>query len=326
MPTQDTTPIKEKIISFLRKNGPSLPVHIARDINMSILFTSAFLSELLSEKKVKTSNMRVGSSKLYLLNDQENQLEKFAHHLKSKEREAFNLLKEKKFLKDSEQEPAIRVAIREIKDFAVPFKKGEEVVWRYFTISENEFFKDVEKEKSEEKNIEKKEHPFNEKSVETNENANNQEEMNKESLPKKEKSFENPFEEKGQEKREETKKQVSQETKKQKKPKKRKTTSKKDSDFFIKVKELLSKNSLEMIDVVSFSKGEIILKVSGSDGEKILVAHNKRRINESDIIRSSKKVSEYNLPYIIACKGEPLKKVNELIEALQALNSIEKIE
>jgi len=44
MPIKDTSEIKEKIILILRKNGPSLPVHIAKEIETSILFTSAFLS------------------------------------------------------------------------------------------------------------------------------------------------------------------------------------------------------------------------------------------------------------------------------------------
>ena len=67
MVQQDTSPIKNKIISFIEKNGPSLPAHIASEIEQSILFSSAFLAELLSEKKLVLSHMRVGSSPLYLI-------------------------------------------------------------------------------------------------------------------------------------------------------------------------------------------------------------------------------------------------------------------
>ena len=118
MPTQDTTPIKDKIISFLETNGPSLPVHIAKHINTNMLFASAFLSELLSNKKLKITNLRVGSSPVYYIPGQEKGLEKYAQYFKSKEREAYELLRERKFLIDSEQDPAIRVALRAIKDFA----------------------------------------------------------------------------------------------------------------------------------------------------------------------------------------------------------------
>ncbi|MBU2562709.1 MAG: hypothetical protein KKF68_03550 [Nanoarchaeota archaeon] len=139
MPIQNTLETKEKILFFLRRNGPSLPVHIAKEIEQSILFTSAFLSELLSEKKIRLSNMRVGSSPIYFLSGQESLLEKYSIHLKSKEKDAFILLKEEKFLIDKEQVPAIRVALREIKDFAIPFKKSENLVWRYLKIPESEF-------------------------------------------------------------------------------------------------------------------------------------------------------------------------------------------
>ena len=136
---QDTSELKERIILVFKKRGPSLPVHVARETGLSILFASAFLSELVSEKKIKLSNLRVGSSPIYFIPGQEMMLEKFSEYLKSKEKEAFLFLKEKKFLKDSEQEPAIRVALRAIKDFALPFKKNEEIYWRYFKIPEKEF-------------------------------------------------------------------------------------------------------------------------------------------------------------------------------------------
>ena len=145
MSTQNTIPVKEKIISIFKRRGPSLPIHIARETELSILFASAFLSELLAEKKIKISNMRVGSSPIYFIPGQEFMLEKFSEFLKSKEKEAFLLLKEEKFLKDSKQEPAIRVALRELKDFAIPFKKDEEIYWRYFNVPESEFEKVEEK-------------------------------------------------------------------------------------------------------------------------------------------------------------------------------------
>ena len=87
--SQDTTGIKRKILSTIRFKGPSLPVHIAREIGMDILFASAFLAELLSEKELKISNMKVGSTPIYFIQGQEPKLEKFSQHLGNKEREAF---------------------------------------------------------------------------------------------------------------------------------------------------------------------------------------------------------------------------------------------
>ena len=86
MATQDTSNIKEKILSVLRRRGPGLPVHIATELKMSGLFASAFLSELVSEKKIKLSYMRVGNSPLYYIPGQEHMIEKFSGYLKSKEK------------------------------------------------------------------------------------------------------------------------------------------------------------------------------------------------------------------------------------------------
>jgi len=284
MANQDTSGIKEKIIYILKTKGPSLPVHIAKETGLSILFASAFLSELLSEKKIKISNMRVGSSPIYFIKEQENNLEKYASYLKSKERESFILLKEKKFLKDKKQEPAIRVALRAIKDFAIPFQKNEELYWRYFKIPEEEFLGKQEiKEKEDilekQPEIKKKEDIFEKKPI---------------------------------------KKLIKKTNKTQK--------DNKNDKFFNKIKEFLSKKSIEILDIENFSKESIIFKIKKNDKEKILIAYNKKRINESDLIKANKKAEELNLQYIILSLGEPLKKLNNLINAIKNLSEIEKIE
>jgi len=149
---------KEKIISFIKDNGPSLPVRIAKTIEMEPVFASAILSELLNEKRIKMSNLRVGSSSLYLLQGQEKMLEDFADNLKSVEKEAFLKLKEKIVLEDEKEEPAIRVALRNIKDFAIPFEKEEKLFWRYSFTDENKLSsllnpkqQEVQKEEEKEK-------------------------------------------------------------------------------------------------------------------------------------------------------------------------------
>ncbi len=128
----------EKILNILRQKGPSLPINISKQMGMNSLFVSAFLSEMVGEKRVKISHMKVGGSPLYFLDGQEEKLEGFSNYLPPRENEAFMLLKENKILKDDEQEPAIRVALRSISDFAVGFKQGEEIYWRYALVSEEE--------------------------------------------------------------------------------------------------------------------------------------------------------------------------------------------
>ena len=282
---QDTSKIKEKIISTIQQNGPSLPVKLASELHLSTLFASAFLSELLSEKKIKLSNLRVGNSPLYLISGQEPQLENFAEHLKSKEKEAFMLLKENNFLKDIYQEPAIRIALRAIKDFAMPFEKDNELFWRYFTIPESEFNQEKESLKVEE--ISKKE-------IEP--------ELNKEIV-------------------EENKKEISE----KKKISKKKISKKKDDKFFNKVKEFLEEKSVEIIGIEGVSQSDITLKVNENGVEKLIVAYDKKRITDIEIIKANKKAEELGLKYSILSLGEPAKKMQNLIDAIKNLSEIQNI-
>jgi len=296
MPAQDTSKIKEKILEILRRRGPCLPVHISSEINMSILFTSAFLSELVSEKKIRMSYMKVGSSPIYLITGQENILEKFASYLKSKERDAFELLKKNKFLVDFQQEPAIRVALRAIKDFAIPFEEKDKLIWKYYTEkssgirlaapivhSKPQIKKEEILEKKEEKNLD---------------------------IFEKEKKAQ---------------KEISKKTTSKKTTRKTSAYDKKNERFFNKVKEFLDKKEIKISDIEGFSKSDLILKVVDGGTEKILVAYNKKRIGETEILNAYKKASEKELPYMILSLGEPSKKLMNFVRAIRNLSKIYKI-
>jgi hypothetical protein len=298
MEKRDAVEIKERILKFLRIRGPSIPVYIAKDINQSILFTSAFLSELLSEKKVKQSYLRVGSSPVFFLTEQEAGLENFAKYLRSKEKDAFEILKEKKFLIEEEQDPAIRVALRSIKDFAVPFQREEKIIWRYFTIPEGEFKKE---EKIMEKEI---------LSVPAIESARMEEKEDKLEEVKKEK---------------ETSAITKIKKSKKKKITKKKSSGKKDDKFFERVKEFLSGKNIEILGIESFNKDDLVLRIKDG-GEKLLVAYNRKRITEEDILRTYKRLKDFNMKYKILNLGPVPKKLSEFIESVKNLEDIDRIE
>ena len=269
---QDTTGIKNKIVNFLENHGPSLPVHLSREINMDMIFTSAFLSELLSEKRINMTKMSIGSSRIYYLEGQEEKLEKIAlENLKNKELEAFQKLKQNKFLKNSKQEPAIKIALNSIPDFAKKTENQEEIIWKYF-LEDSEFKEEKQIEKPREENI-------------------------KVEKPKKK-------------------------TTKKKKP----VSQKKNEKFFNRVKEYLNLKDIEMIDIQTFSKNDLILKIKENQKEILLVCFNKKRITEQDILKAHKRATEENLNYKILSLGEPIKKTTNFIEAIKNLSSIEKIE
>lgn len=230
--------------------------------------------------------MKVGNSPIYFIPGQETKLESLAEkHLKSKEKDAFVLLKEKRFLKDKKQEPAIRVALRSIRDFAIPEEKNNELYWKYFLSKE-----EIPEEKIEEKKP-------------------------KENTFQKEKSLE-IFEKKEAKTKKKT--QI-------KKTAKKKTSPKVNEKFFNKIKEYLSENQIEISDIIGFSKNDITLKVKKDSEEYLLVAYNKKTIREEEIIKAFKKSQEENLKYEILSLGEPLKKVSAFIEALENIKEIKKI-
>jgi len=329
---QDAFKIKEKIISYIRTRGPSLPVHLAKETDQSILFASAFLSELLSEKTLKISNLKVGSSPIYFIPGQEPQLERFSQHLKNKEKEAFLLLKEKKFLADKDQYPAIRVALRELRDFAIPFKNNGEIYWKYFTTPESEFTPEAITQTPKEVLTQRiPESPQQELEIrEPQKEEPETQEVQKEEIGREEpKEKLNIFNGPKEKEPEPIKPQKKLKTKPKlnKKIAKRKTVSsdKKNEKFFNDVKEFLAKKKIEITDIVGFSKTDLTLKIE-NDGEKLLVAFSKKRIEEKDILEAHKKAQEKDLPYMILSLGEPSKRIKEFIEAIKALDSLEKIE
>jgi hypothetical protein len=301
----DAIQIKRKIISLITSNGPTLPVQVAKDTELSILFASAFLSELYNEKEIKMTFLRVGSSPLYYISGQEAQLEPFSRYLKSKEKDAYVLLKERKILKDSEQQPAIRVALREIKDFAVPFEKNGEVYWKYFLAEETK----------EEVVVEVIE-------VETPE-------VNKEIVEEQKLDIFSKEETIDEEEIEEPKEQVKKEVKPKKpkaKAKKPVKESKKDENFFNKIKEFLEKKKIEILDIKDFKNDEAILKVKNKGEEELLFVFNKKKITDKEVLKAYKKAADNKMKYSVLSLGETPKKLDELINAMKSLSDIGKLE
>lgn len=136
------TDARDKAISIVKSKGPILPYQIAKEIHSDLIIASAYLSELASKGIVKISNIKVGGSPLYYAPGQEPKLQNFSSNLGEKERKAYDLLKEKKVLEETSLTPVIRVALRDIKDFAVPLNVSQNskifVFWKWYLLSNKE--------------------------------------------------------------------------------------------------------------------------------------------------------------------------------------------
>jgi len=295
--------VKEQIKRTLESRGPSLPVHIAKAISMSSLFASAFLSELSSEGIVKISHMKVGGSPLYFLPGQEDKLVNFIKFISPKEREAFELLRSKSILEDEKQHPAIRVALRALKDFALAFKKGDKLFWRYFLANEKEAknlrVENIQAgaeervvEKIEEKKIEQKIEPI---------------EIKKEELEK-DRIIESTI-------ISAIKIPVT------KKPRKIKTKE----DFLNEIKKLFAQKGIEIEKIEGFDNKQVFAKVRMNNSILLAVAYNKKKIDHKDLIKAYKKSLTFGMSYCVFSKGELNKKAKETIEAYRKLSGVEKI-
>ena len=297
---------RERILSFMKIKGPSLPVQIARTISVTPLFAGAFLSELYGDKKIKISNMRVGSSPLYYLEGQEAMLGNFVEHLNPREREAFFYLKEAGVLEDSILTPVIRVALRAINDFAIPIKirikDGVKLFWRYFLLPENEAMNRVE-------GI-----------------------INPEAFKKEIKQPEIEVKEEKKEKKEETvlEEPIKVKTKKREiKKEQKKKVKLQDLTFSNKIKDYLAGRDIEILEVILEKNKEFIARIRFDmlfgKQEFLLVAKDKKKIEDNDLIVALHKAGNLKMPAFFVSNGSLDKNAESYLKDWNSLLKFEKV-
>ena len=277
----------ETILAIVKEKGPILPVQVSKEINDNILMTSARLSELLTEKHIKISTIKVGSSPLYYYAGQEVKLQNFADNLQGMEKKAYDLLSRNKILRDSEQEPAIRVALRQIKDFAVPlqvnYENKTDIFWKWYLIDTKEA----------ELLIKNKLSP------------------KKETIPKK--TLEKPTEIPQQKKLLEKPKQ---ETQLRDATKTKKTT---DKDLFSKnIHDFFDKSQISIIETYNTKKNtemDFIIGLQTTIGniKYFCKSKNKKKISDSDLSTAIIQAQSKNLPLLFLTNGDMTKKAGEML-------------
>jgi len=300
--TQKHAEIVSRIISLLQSRGPTLPIHIASETGLSMLFASAFLSELISKKIVKVSNMKIGSSPLYYIPGQEEQLVKFAEYIKGRERDAFDFLQKDGLLRDDYLEPAIRVAMRSLRDFAFPLQANLDgksmIFWRFFTLPESDA-------KDRIRAIFEKPAPtpapapipiqipvVEEKKVrETHEE------------PRKKKEILEIFD---------------------KKPEKRD-----NSKYLESIKEKLASEGIEVLESMDIKKKDLIFKARADSGlgkiDLLAVFKDKKKLNEIDLTMALQRAQAEKLPCLFITEGDLNKRGLEYLEQWKNLLFFKKI-
>jgi hypothetical protein len=273
---------KEKVISFIRKKGPSIPGWINKELELDILMTSALLSEMVSEGLLKVSHVKIGGSPLYYLKGQESALVNYIDKLHEKEKRAVLKLKENKVIRDKTAEPLIRVALRHSKDFAKPFTVNidnkKEIFWKWYLLKDNDFVRkkiyDI---------IGKKKNKIKKKK-ETKEKQKTKKQDKKETEQKKDKI--------------ELKGNISQEFKKM--------------DIEVLTKEVVRKN--KEFDM------EITLPSSVGRLRYFCKYINKKRINDKDLSSAFVKGQLKKMPVLVFITGDLTKKAEKIADEMKGIN------
>ena len=332
----------QRVIDIVRLKGPLIPVQIAKEINTSILFASAMLSEQVSKGAIKISTIKIGGSPLYYIKGQEEKLQNFVDNLHEKEKKAFDMLKEKRILRDSEQEPLTRVTLRQIKDFAVPLdvKRGEnsEIFWKWYLLPDEEAENLIkiklkikipkkEKPKKEEETIQKQlkkeiipEQLKKETIAEQLKKETAQERIKKETI-----------QEKLRKEPEQLRKEAIQEKLKKETPleqlqeQKQKAIKQEKPDMFLNtIVSYFNKHDIEIIEKNITKKEkevEFIINLPSPVGtlEYFCKAKNKKRISDSDLASAIITGQAKKLPVLFLTNGELTKKAEEKINELKGI-------
>lgn len=333
--------IKEQILSYVKRVGPSLPVKVKQNIGTNTLFVSALLAELVSGKQLKLTKAKVGGSPLYYAPGQEEKLAPMLRdHLKEYPKKAFDLLQEYKVLREADQEPAIRVALKEIPDFSkqISLQIGGnlETFWRWYLVKDDQAKQIIEpilervyakkeepvqeelkpdvvkKELEEVKIVEtvKEEPKVEQKPLQEVKEPSKQQELLKpepkiESKPEVESKPEIAKKEVEKPKRELVKEELV-----------KKEPQKIDDDFAKQVIAYLNKSSINILDINVIRKNReinFVVKIPSDIGSLIYMvkAKNKKKHNEGELLLAFTEAQNEKLPLIFLSTGETTKKAEE---------------
>lgn len=298
-----SAPPKEKILEFIRINGPIIPIQIKKALGGELLFIGAVLSELSSQGKVKTTHLKLGGTPFYYLPGQEAMLVKLVKYLNEKDQRTANRLMQEKVLSEKELSPLERVSLQSIKDFAIPIRANEEIFWKWFLVRDEEAeliirkklgLKGGEKEKRKEGEKERKtiEEPKEELKIE-----------DKKEMIKEKEEIEEKHEEKGLKYEKEEK---------LKDNKKRRLTK---EEVLNLTKEYLKEKNAEIKEVLSITNSviDMIVSINTSLGKTLYYcrARFKKNISEGDLASALIVSSSKKLPLLFIAFGKLSKKAKE---------------
>ncbi len=138
---------RESLLNIVKLRGPVLPADVHKQMGTDLMFAAAMLAELVSNRNVRITNVKMGGSPFYYLDGQEFKLQDLMKHLNSKDREVAERLKKEKIIRDNDCSSLERFSLRQIKDYAYPIKVNNnnqvEIFWRWYLFSEEDAKREI---------------------------------------------------------------------------------------------------------------------------------------------------------------------------------------
>lgn len=318
---------KDKILEIIKLKGPFIPRDLVKEIGGDTFLTGAILSQLVDTKQLKLTNAKIGGSPLYYVLGQEEKLERLYNYLNEKDKRAYDLLKEKKVVRDNECEPLLRVALRSIKDFSKPLEvtinQNKEIFWKWHLVS-NQEAEDV---------IRIIVSPKTEKKAEETQEVKKPEE--KKIIPqiaqeKESASLDKPVE-KPSEKAEERKTRKPKETKETKIENRQEKLETEISDnFYEKIKKNFSDKGISIIDAKIIKKNseiELNIEVPSVAGKIFFFckAKDRKKTSEKDLGMLFVDAQIKKMPILYVTTGELTKKAEQMLKTEFKIISVLKI-
>lgn len=332
---------RDKILALV-KIHPVQPTFVAKVLNTDSMLASAMLGEMASKGALKISYLKIGSSPLYYLPENAHQLQQYTHALNEKDRQAYELLKQKTILRDVELEPLTRVSMRTLKDFALPlevnFNTNKEIFWKWYLTPDEQAVQSIRAFLMPENIVQEKQSEIQTDKKEVQQQLHNKlekkqeikPEIKSESLSQKFKSpekIQRPSEIKTSETKlnepikqpQQIKNEIVQKIEEPKKVKK----APKEDKFIDKVKEYFSQNQINILEENSLRKGEsdFIIEFQSALGNITFYckAKSKKNITDSDLSNSYVQGQLKKLPTLLLSEGELNKKALEMSKELKGV-------
>lgn len=133
---------KEQVLQMVKMKGFVVPSDLVRQFHVDTFIMGAVLSDLVHDKKLGVSTVKMGSSPVYYAPEQKEKLLDLVKYLNEKDKATFSLLQKQKVLSDTEQTPLVRVSLRTLKDYAKPIEvtaNGEtKLFWKWYLATDEE--------------------------------------------------------------------------------------------------------------------------------------------------------------------------------------------